>query len=627
MIALAVLVTQIALDSATGKTDAGISAGLRTATNLFEAERAAAKVAARKAATEIAADPGSIAALEQADASTLAPLAGSVQSREDLAWAEITDSAGNTVEAGARGAPVAAATVDLRAPSGAKVGSVSVSTITAAEMLERIESTTGEMAALVGPRGSVAGAVSIEAETLPESGEAADLDADGQELRIAATDPLGDEGTRVAVLAAPADQGFLTSRPTLAIALLVFLLVALAAIAFIVRTLRGQVKEMLEAARRLGEGDFSGRVPVRGDDEIAGLATEFNKMSDRLGEQMDQLRRQRTEIERSVRRIGEAFSAGLNRQALLTVLVEATVGACEAEYGLIALSGHVGAQAEWGVAAPAVGEVALSAEARAMREPGLIEHEHDGAYALSSALGTVASSHERVGALTVARPDRAFDSNERAVFLYLLGQAASSVENVSLHELVSQQAVTDDLTGLANKRAFREVMNKETARAARYGHPLSLVIADIDDFKHVNDTLGHLQGDAVLRAVGAILADESRGIDVAARYGGEEFVIALPETTIAGALEVAERVRTRIETEVTVADGTGAVEVTASLGVATGTGRSLDTDELIASADAALYEAKVAGKNRVVVATDRAPSGVGRKGRITDKGRASLRRK
>ncbi len=103
------------------------------------------------------------------------------------------------------------------------------------------------------------------------------------------------------------------------------------------------------------------------------------------------------------------------------------------------------------MAGPAVSEAALSAEARALREAGLIEQEHEGAYALSSSLGTVASSHERVGALTVARPGRPFDSNEREVFLYLLGQAASSVENVALHELVSQQAVTDDLTGLGQQ--------------------------------------------------------------------------------------------------------------------------------------------------------------------------------
>ncbi len=191
----------------------------------------------------------------------------------------------------------------------------------------------------------------------------------------------------------------------------------------------------------------------------------------------------------------------------------------------------------------------------------------------------------------------------------MVGQAASSVENVALHELVSEQAVTDDLTGLANKRAFRELMNREAARAARFGHPLSLVIVDIDNFKQINDTFGHLQGDAVLRAVGAILADESRDIDAAARYGGEEFVVALPETAEQGALEVAERIRAGIESATTpLLEDTGdPVKVTASLGVATASGSLLDPEALVASADGALYEAKAAGKNRVVVGTAARP--------------------
>ena len=196
--------------------------------------------------------------------------------------------------------------------------------------------------------------------------------------------------------------------------------------------------------------------------------------------------------------------------------------------------------------------------------------EENGAYAFASSLGRIGQTAAPVGAMTIARAGRPFNSNEREVFLYLVGQAAASVENVALHELVSEQAVTDDLTGLANNRAFRELMEREAARAQRFGHDLSLLILDIDDFKRVNDTYGHPQGDAVLRAVGRILAEESRGIDFPARYGGEEFVIALPETGTEGASEVAERIRERIEAEaVPLLDGGGEIRVTASLGLAT----------------------------------------------------------
>ncbi len=576
MIALAVLVSQIASDSANGKTDARISAGLSTATNLFDVEQSAAEVAARKAATEIAAAPSSAAALDQGDTDALTELARTLRTRDGLVSVVITDSAGATARAGSS-EPAASAVLDLNSPSGSQIGSVSVSTVTSADLLERIESTTGELAALVGPRGTVTNTVEIEAGALPDGGEAADFESGDEALRVAATDPIGDDQTRIVIFAPQVDQGFLASRPKLGLALLIFFLVAVLAIGLVIRTLRGQVKEMLAAAKRLGEGDFSRKVPVSGADEMAGLATEFNKMSDRLGEQMDQLRRQRLELERSVRRVGQAFASGLDRQALLAILVEAAAGG-------------------------------------------------------SSSLGTVASSGEPIGALTVARPGLPFNSNEREVFLYLVGQAASSVENVALHELVSEQAVTDDLTALANKRAFRQVMNREAARAARFGHALSVVIVDIDDFKRVNDTYGHLQGDAVLRTVGLILAEESRGIDVAARYGGEEFSVALPETSTPGAVEVAERIRARIEAEATpLVAGSGVVRVTASLGVATTSGTRLDVQGLIASADAALYDAKAAGKNRVVASSvdgeASVPSGGRRASDVGDKGRAPARRK
>jgi diguanylate cyclase (GGDEF)-like protein len=126
---------------------------------------------------------------------------------------------------------------------------------------------------------------------------------------------------------------------------------------------------------------------------------------------------------------------------------------------------------------------------------------------------------------------------------------------------------------------------------------------DIDDFKRVNDTHGHPQGDEVLRTVGRILDAESRGIDEPARYGGEEFAIALPETGTRGALEVAERVRAAIAAAtIPLIEGAGEIQVTASIGVASLPGLAADASDLIAAADGALYEAKRTGKNRVCVA-------------------------
>ena len=187
---------------------------------------------------------------------------------------------------------------------------------------------------------------------------------------------------------------------------------------------------------------------------------------------------------------------------------------------------------------------------------------------------------------------------------------SSSIENIALHELVAEQAVTDELTGLSNNRRFRELISKEAARAERFGHELSLIMLDIDDFKQINDTYGHLQGDKVLRMVGRVLQLESRGVDEPARYGGEEFAVALPETGLEGALDLAERVRARIESEqVPRAGGGGPVSVTASIGVASMPGSADGGEKLIAAADAALYEAKRAGKNRVASAVGAARRG------------------
>jgi diguanylate cyclase (GGDEF)-like protein len=185
-----------------------------------------------------------------------------------------------------------------------------------------------------------------------------------------------------------------------------------------------------------------------------------------------------------------------------------------------------------------------------------------------------------------------------------------SIDNISTHEKVSEQAVTDELTGLPNNRAFRETIDREASRAERFEHELSLIILDVDNFKSVNDTYGHLQGDEVLRLIGKLLLEEPRAIDEPARYGGEEFVIALPETGKDGAVEMAERIRERLEEEeIPLLDGSGILKVTASFGTATLPLSAETVRHLFAAADDALYEAKRSGKNRVVTAPERVAVG------------------
>jgi diguanylate cyclase (GGDEF)-like protein len=169
---------------------------------------------------------------------------------------------------------------------------------------------------------------------------------------------------------------------------------------------------------------------------------------------------------------------------------------------------------------------------------------------------------------------------------------------------VASQASTDSLTGLANRWAFDEELALEWHRAERVGNPLGLVLFDIDDFKAVNDQHGHQIGDEVLRRVGRVIADNVRHVDLAARYGGEEFAVVVPETDLAGALGLAERLRTALASQqVDLPDGR-LLSVTASFGVAV-KGELTSGEQLIAIADEALYEAKRNGKNCVAPELER----------------------
>jgi diguanylate cyclase (GGDEF)-like protein len=166
-------------------------------------------------------------------------------------------------------------------------------------------------------------------------------------------------------------------------------------------------------------------------------------------------------------------------------------------------------------------------------------------------------------------------------------------------------ATIDDLTQLCNRRYFFERFNLEMERAKRYKRPLSCMILDIDYFKRVNDTYGHLSGDQVLIDIAQILKNNCRRSDLAGRYGGEELIILLPETAAAGAIIIADRIREMIEQHQTV-DGKGEIiRVTVSMGVASLTGtelKNIDKNERIVQyADDALLRAKKEGRNRIEI--------------------------
>jgi two-component system cell cycle response regulator len=161
-------------------------------------------------------------------------------------------------------------------------------------------------------------------------------------------------------------------------------------------------------------------------------------------------------------------------------------------------------------------------------------------------------------------------------------------------------AHTDPLTQLLNRRALTDRLQQEMERAMRYDATLALLMVDLDHFKAVNDTHGHLVGDDVLRDVARLLRETIRTTDVAARYGGEEFLVLLPETDDGGAEAFAERIRVAVEAHPFEGSGGAALRLTASLGVAVFPApRVVTAEDLLVRADAALYRAKADGRNRV----------------------------
>jgi diguanylate cyclase (GGDEF)-like protein len=595
-IVLVVMVSRINEDSAEGKADARLATALHVGQRIYDDALTQAPDRVR----DLARDPDVATALEGGDRGQLRRLARRELGRPGVAAVTFFDPGGASL---ARAGPrdgIAFGENPIVLGGGAEVGRIRIAMLAAAPFVARVQRLTGEATAVRADRGVLAASVPLGGAELPAEPRSENVELPRGAMRAAALVLDGAPAGAALVALTPQAEDFLASESGLVLLMAGFVALAVLCVLFVLRTLGRQVETMLAAARRVGEGDFSQRVPVHGSDEMAGLASEFNKMSERLSAQVAQLRHQREELERSVQRIGEAFASGLDRGALLEIVLETAVAACDAESGRIELAGEEEPVLAGADPDPATAEALEQAAGRARSERRAAEVEVGGVHAIAQPLSR---KGEGLGTMAVARAERPFSGQEREVLAYLIGQASVSVENIGLHELVAEQAVTDELTGLANIRHFREWMGREAERLGRFGGELSLVILDIDDFKAINDSRGHLQGDRVLAAIGRVLHLESRGIDEPARYGGEEFILALPETPKAGAAEVAERVRRRIEGLVVEPTDDGApLRITASLGVATMPADGAGVEELIAAADAALYRAKRSGKNRVETA-------------------------
>lgn len=603
MLAVTFLLFRLIAQSENGKANAAISAQHDVAKQLFGGHRDDA----RKALEEILGnDRVFVASLEKDDRHRASKRVRQLEASRGIERVVLVRKGRVALRVGDRTA-IAPAVRQILSSRRRPLGELQVSTVDALTYAREVRRITGLHAV-------VRDGSRVLASTLPGLGRR-ELPLDGGEIKVGGheyravsfSDPSPFEGQRLRVSTLRAlgatSSKIRDGRITAVSILLGFFLIAIACAVLVSRTLQQQIASFLAAARRLAAGDFSAKVPTVGNDEFAELGQEFNKMSAELESRLLELEQERKRMQDSMLRLGEAVGSNLDRDALLELVVRTAVEGVGADAGRASVYGADGFTLEERSRVGILNglEHAVSfVELQAMHDGNPRETVEGDANAIAHPLRD-GDDNQVVGVVSVGRTGKPFTHRDRDLVKYLAGQAARSIENVQLYTTATTRSITDELTGLSNRRAFDDALAAEVERGRRYGAELGLVLLDIDNFKSINDTYLHQTGDIVLREVARVLREESREVDLPARYGGEELAVIVPGTGLEGAFNLAERIRTRIAgLEIPRIDGKGTISVTTSCGVAAVPPTAANDLLLVAAADRALYEAKGTGKNKSV---------------------------
>jgi diguanylate cyclase (GGDEF)-like protein len=374
-------------------------------------------------------------------------------------------------------------------------------------------------------------------------------------------------------------------------------------------------------AEKVAEGDLADLetiVEQLPQGEAGRLGEAFNRVTTELRRNKSELEQSQDDLRESLDRIGETLEATHDMEALVQVVLETAVATLQARAGVVLRGApdelHVVAKLglpEAGLVEPTgitpgagvLGRVVASGEGvrgsigSGPAELKPVATEPGEGDILATPLRSMG---EVIGVLALygREDDLPFDATDEGALRTLAGQAGTAIDNVQLHQEATRLSTTDGLTGLWNFRYLSMSLAREIERSTRFQRPLAVLMLDLDNFKQVNDRYGHARGDTVLRELAYRVQEQIREVDTFARYGGEEFVVVLPETTVEGAAQLAERICDAVRRDPFLAEGEDPLDITISVGGAAFPGHGASAATLMRAADRALYVAKGEGRDR-----------------------------